>query len=94
MPIANQNGNPLFRRDVNAGFGALLGQACLPAELMENGSKGQCRHLNKGMRQFRGDGERILTPLQRLVRIAPHPQDQRTKGRPDDLRVIAILGDH
>ena len=49
---------------------------CLPLLSLLTDSEGSNRSLSqaKGMRQFPGQGERFLTPLERLVRIAQGSQ--------------------
>ena len=42
---------------------------------MQHGRKGQGRRQAKGVRQLLGQGERLLTALPGLVRIAQQPQD-------------------
>jgi len=51
-------------------LGSLLGCLPLPAELMEPGVATYGKRQTEGVRQFVGEGERLIAPLQGLVRIA------------------------
>jgi hypothetical protein len=67
-----------------------LGGVRLSAELMEHGSKMQCKTQAKGMRQLVRQRQRLLAALQGLPRRAQQPQDMGHKAPGNDPRVNAI----
>ena len=70
----------LLTRQRHQCLGLLLGCLPLPAQPMEPAAQSQGKRQTKGVRQLVCQGEALLAPLQRLVRIAQHPQG---KGRID-----------
>ena len=59
----------------SAGLGVRLGRLPLPAAGMESSTKAQYLNQGEGVRQRVRHGQRLLTPLHSLVRIAQRPQD-------------------
>ena len=57
---------------------------------MEPGSKVQGKSQAKGVRQLLGQGERLVAPLQGLVRIAKKPQGQGCIGEASHPRVMPV----
>ena len=56
-------------------LGLLVGALLLPTAPMDHSGKEQgSRHTGR-VRQLAGQGQRLVTPLQGLVRIAKRPQD-------------------
>jgi hypothetical protein len=65
----------------------------LPAQLMQMGGKVEYLRQAHGVRQPPGQRQRLLHALQRLVRIAQHPEGQRRQVTADHPRVLAIAHD-
>ena len=74
-------GESLLNRERHGCLSTLLGCLTLPAELIEYGSKIQSKSQAKGVRELLSQGERLVAPLQGLVRIAKEPQDISRKGQ-------------
>src|SRR6266581_3666846 len=70
----------LLHSEMDGGFRALLGSVPFTAELMERGSVAQDSTQAKGVRHLLCQGQCLLTPRQRLVRIAQTPQRRGAKA--------------
>src|SRR2546426_12127420 len=64
---------PPLGGESNSGLGPLLDYRFLPAELMERGRAGEGNSHAEGMRLFLGESQRLMAPLERLVRIPKVP---------------------
>ena len=78
------DGQPLLTRQHDRGLRALLSQALLTAEPMELRGKEQDSSHGMRVRHLTGQGERSLTPLQGLLRIAQPPQHPGRKREAKD----------
>src|SRR5262249_23856863 len=74
----------------DAGFRARLGSVLFTAELMEHGSNTQGNAQAKGGRHLLCQGQCLLAPCQRLVRIAQYPEDMGVKAAAIHPQVLPI----
>src|SRR5262245_40245124 len=71
-----QKWKPLLDRKGKQSLGPRLDESRLPTVLVKQRSKAQNRGHGVGVRQFVGQGDRVLDFLQGLVRVANVPQNQ------------------
>jgi hypothetical protein len=71
---------PVLSRQGQQGLGVRLDRLPLPSFDMESSTKAQRLNQTVGMRQCMRHGQRLLTPLHGLVRIAQRPQGPGHQG--------------
>src|SRR5262245_31082877 len=81
---------PLVDREGTGRLGPLLGCLHLPSEPVTLSRKIQGIGQTKGVRLLLGQGDRLLAPLEGLIRIAKEPQHMRCTGEARHPEVLTI----